>query len=190
MILISQNITNYKIQIPENAVFRINLAWVNSINELKKLLELHKTHDVFLDLPINRTKPPNNRYSLEDITSILHDHNNVKYLAVSNVNKKEDLDEYITKIPKNITIVPKIESSIGVDNIESITNKLEYKERIIMLDHEDLYTDLLKLDIPTEKFSYYINKLIDFCKTNNILLLRTVGIIFTNEDKNVSDYIR
>ena len=41
MILISQNITNYDIQIPENAVFRINLAWVNSINELKKLLELH-----------------------------------------------------------------------------------------------------------------------------------------------------
>ena len=64
MILISQNITNYDIQIPENAVFRINLAWVNSINELKKLLELHKAHDIFLDLPINRTKPPNNRYSL------------------------------------------------------------------------------------------------------------------------------
>ena len=106
------------------------------------------------------------------------------------INKKEDLDEYITKIPKNITIVPKIESSIGVDNIESITNKLEYKERIIMLDHDDLYIDLLKLNIPTEKFSYYMNKLIDFCKTNNILLLRTVGIIFTNEDKNVSDYIR
>ena len=59
-----------------------------------------------------------------------------------------------------------------------------------MLDHDDLYIDLLKLNIPTEKFSYYMNKLIDFCKTNNILLLRTVGIIFTNEDKNVSDYIR
>ena len=111
-------------------------------------------------------------------------------LTSLDANKKEDLDEYVTKIPKNITIVPKIESSIGVDNIESITNKLEYKERIIMLDHDDLYTDLLKLNIPTEKFSYYMNKLIDFCKTNNILLLRTVGIIFTNEDKNISDYIR
>ena len=77
-----EDITNYDIQIPENAVFRINLAWVNSINELKKLLELHKAHDIFLDLPINRTKPPNNRYSLEGIISILQDHNNVKYIAV------------------------------------------------------------------------------------------------------------
>ena len=71
MILISQNITNYDIPIPENSVFRINLAWVNSIAELKKLLEIHRTHVIFLDLPVNRTKPPNNKYSLNDIVSIL-----------------------------------------------------------------------------------------------------------------------
>ena len=67
MILISQNITNYDIPIPENSVFRINLAWINSITELTKLLEIHKSHSVFLDLPVNRTKPPNNNYSLNDI---------------------------------------------------------------------------------------------------------------------------
>ena len=39
-------------------------------------------------------------------------------------------------------------------------------------------------------YRFYINKLIDFCKTNDVLLLRTIGIIFTNENKNVSDYIR
>ena len=37
MILISQNITNYDIPIPENSVFRINLAWINTLEELKKL---------------------------------------------------------------------------------------------------------------------------------------------------------
>ena len=57
MILISQNITNYDIPIPENSVFRINLAWVNSISELKKLLILylkkvisHLTHIIILNV--------------------------------------------------------------------------------------------------------------------------------------------
>ena len=65
-----------------------------------------------------------------------------------------------------------------------------FDEKIIMLDHDDLYTNLLKSDISTNKFSYYINNLIQFCKSNNIMLLRTIGIIFSDEDKNVSDYVR
>ena len=190
MILISQNLVNYDIPIPKNAVFRINLAWVNSIDQLKELLTLHKKHDIFLDLPTNRTKPPNNRYTLNDISSLLDEYRNVKYLAVSNVNSKENLDEYLTNIPKHVTIVPKIESHIGVENIESIVSVLNFEEKIVMLDHDDLFGNLLKSNIPIEKFSHYINQLIDFCKINNILLLRTIGIIFTNENKNVSDYIR
>ena len=190
MILISQNLVNYDIPIPQNAVFRVNLAWVNSIEQLKELLILHKEHEIFLDLPINRTKPPNNRYSLSDISSTLEEFPNVKYLAVSNVNSKDNLDIYIENIPKHVSIVPKIESHVGVENIEDIINVLNYEKKIVMLDHEDLYNNLIKSNIPTEKFSHYINKLIDFCKTNDVLLLRTIGIIFTNEDKNVSDYIR
>jgi predicted CopG family antitoxin len=93
-------------------------------------------------------------------------------------------------VPKNITIVPKIESHRGVENIRDITKKLECDEKIIMLDHDDLYSNLLKSNISSDKFSYYINNLIQFCKSNNIMLLRTVGIIFTDEDKNVSDYVR
>ena len=72
MILISQNLVNYDIPIPKNAVFRINLAWVSSIDQLKELLTLHKKHDIFLDLPTNRTKPPNNRYTVEDLISIIN----------------------------------------------------------------------------------------------------------------------
>ena len=190
MILISQNITNYDIPIPENSVFRINLSWINSTDQLIKLLELHKSRKIFLDLPINRTKPPNNKYSLDDIISILKVHDNIRYIAISNVESAADLDEYIEVIPKNITIVPKIESHIGVENIKSITEKLVFDEKIIMLDHDDLYSNLLKSKISSDKFSYYINNLIEFCKSNNIMLLRTIGIIFTDEDKNVSDYIR
>ena len=35
MILISQNIENYDIKLPENTIFRINLAWCDSLDELK-----------------------------------------------------------------------------------------------------------------------------------------------------------
>jgi len=190
MILISQNLTNYEIVIPKNAVFRINLAWVNSITQLTDLLKLHMHHEIFLDLPINRTKPPNNRYTLNDISHLLEEFLNVKYLAISNVNSKSDLDVYLENIPKHVKIVPKIESHIGVENITSIVDALDYEEKIVMLDHDDLFSNLLKSDLSAEKFSYYINKLIKFCKINNIQLLRTIGIIFTNEHKSVSDYIR
>ena len=190
MILISQNITNYDIPIPENSVFRINLAWVNSIAELKKLLEIHRTRVIFLDLPVNRTKPPNNKYSLNDIISILENYDSIRYIAISNVETEKDLDEYLKVVPENITIVPKIESHKGIENIKDITEKLEYKERFVMLDHDDLYSNLLKSNISLGKFSFYVNNLIEFCKSNNITLLRTIGIIFTDENKNVSDYIR
>ena len=190
MILISQNITNYDIPIPENSVFRINLAWINSIVELKKLLEIHQSHIIFLDLPVNRTKPPNNKYSLNDIVSILENYDSIRYIAVSNVETEKDLAEYLKVVPENITIVPKIESHKGIENIKDITEKLEYKERFVKLDHDDLYSNLLKSNISSGKFSFYVNNLIEFCKSNNITLLRTIGIIFTDENKNVSDYIR
>ena len=67
MLIVSQNITNYGLSMPKNAVFRINLAWVNSISDLEILLKSHQNHPIFLDLPINRTKPPNNKYTLEEI---------------------------------------------------------------------------------------------------------------------------
>ena len=34
MLIISQNASNYNIPFPEKTVYRINLAWVNSIKEL------------------------------------------------------------------------------------------------------------------------------------------------------------
>ena len=42
MLIVSQNITNYDIPLPKDAVFRINLAWVNSIEELENLLQKHQ----------------------------------------------------------------------------------------------------------------------------------------------------
>ena len=188
MILISQNITNYDIPIPENAVFRINLAWVNSIVELKKLLEIHQTHVIFLDLPVNRTKPPNNKYSLNDIILVLENYDSIKYIAISNVETEKDLTEYLKVVPKNITIVPKIESHTGIENIKDIVKKLEYEKRMIMLDHDDLFSNIVRNNEKKENFQMYIKKLDDYCQKNNVSLLRTVGVVFSDDERRLTQY--
>ncbi|MEM4245612.1 MAG: hypothetical protein QXR60_05420, partial [Candidatus Nanoarchaeia archaeon] len=52
MLVVSQNLTNYKVPIPENAVYRINLAWINDLTELKNLLEKHLTKNNTILPPI------------------------------------------------------------------------------------------------------------------------------------------
>jgi citrate lyase beta subunit len=189
MLIVSQNITNYQIPVPDNAVFRINLAWVNNLDELSKILEIHNKTKIFLDLPINRTKPPNNKYTLDEIIEIIKSHDNIEYFAISNVESKNNLVECIEKLPKSITLVPKIESPIGIENIEEIAKCLDYKPRVMMLDHDDLYSNLLKSKISHEKFTVYINQLTEYCKSNDIVLLRTIGVIFSDEEKRISDYV-
>ncbi len=189
MLIASQNITNYDVNLPDDVIFRINLAWINDLETLKKILEDHKNHNMFIDLPKNRTKPPNNRYSMNEIKPILETYSNVKYFALSNVDSAEYLAEYLEYVPKNITIVPKIESPTGVKNIEEITSLLG-DEKIIMLDHDDLYSSMLKKNDDPENFQVYIQQLIDFCNKNNVTLLRTVGVMFADTEKRVSEYVK
>jgi len=42
VLIISQNVKNYGIPFPDGTIFRINLAWVNSISELNQLLEKNR----------------------------------------------------------------------------------------------------------------------------------------------------
>ena len=37
-------------------------------------------------------------------------------------------------------------------------------------------------------FQEYIKKLIDFCGENNISLLRTVGVMFSDDEKRITQY--
>ena len=55
---------------------------------------------------MGRIKPPNNRYTLEDIFPIIKNNSNVKYFAVSNVESKNDLIEFLEKLPDSVNIVP------------------------------------------------------------------------------------
>ena len=190
MLIISQNISNYGIPIPDETVYRINLAWVNSIEELEKLLHKHQKQQIFLDLPKGRVKPPNNRYTLEDLFSILNTYKNIKYFAVSNVNSSEDLNIFIKVIPNEINIIPKIESPTAVLNIKNIVDAIPSNKKIIMLDHDDLYSNLIKNNESSSKFTEYITTLKEFCDKNDVILLRTIGVIFSDEEKRTTQYIK
>ena len=85
MLIVSQNLTNYDVPIPKDAIFRVNLAWCDSIDELKNILKKYSDVEVFLDLPTKRIKPPNNRYTIEDLIPIINSNKQIHYLAISNV---------------------------------------------------------------------------------------------------------
>jgi len=190
MLIVSQNLSNYDMNIPEDAIFRINLAWVNNIEELTKILKKHSSHQIFLDLPINRTKPPDNSYLIDDLIPIINNNENIEYLAISNVDDESIISNFLEKLPSHTKIVPKIESPNGISNINNIVDKLPYENKIIMLDHDDLFSSLKKLGEPDSKFVDYIEKLTTFCTKNNILLLRTVGVIFSDAEKRLTQYMK
>jgi len=188
--IVSQNITNYGIKVPKDSVLRINLAWCDSIADLKSILEKHGNDKIFLDLPTKRIKPPNNRYTIDDLVPIIKHYKQIKYFAISNVESANDLQIYIEKIPHSVILIPKIESPDAVKNIFEIINAIPSNERIVMLDHDDLFSKLVKNNEPTNNFKTYVQKLVDFCNTNNITLLRTIGVIFSDEEKRVSQYVK
>ena len=168
-------------QFPNDVIYRINLAWINTIDELNEILKKHKYHKIFLDLPIRRTKPPVNRYTIKSLIPLLNDFSNIIYFAVSNTNRSNDILAIQEELPDNVVVVPKIESVLGVENIESIANTINSKEKIIMLDHDDLYRSIEKNNEPITKFQHSINTLVEFCKQNNVILLRTRGVIFADD---------
>jgi len=188
--IISQNIINYGIEVPDDTILRINLAWCSSIKQLRNILEEHKNNSIFIDLPIKRIKPPNNKYTLNDLISVISSYSQIKYFAISNVESASDLEDYVQNIPPNIILVPKIESPIAIQNISEIVNAIPTDKKVLMLDHDDLFSRIIKNNESIDNFQSYIQKLSDYCSSNKITLLRTIGVIFSDEEKRVSEYIK
>ena len=92
------------------------------------------------------------------------------------------------KLPDRIIIVPKIESPTAIENIDEICNELKYEKRIIMLDHDDLFSSIIHSNEDEEKFQQYMKKLVDYCENNDISLLRTVGVVFSDDEKRITQY--
>ena len=139
-------------------------------------------------MPIRRIKPPNNSYSLDDMLPIIKANQRIRYLAVSNVENKNDLQPFLEKLPSYVNIVPKIESLTAVLNIKEICNSLKTEKKIVMLDHDDLFSSIIRNNENKSRFQEYIKKLIDFCSENNISLLRTVGVVFSDDEKRITQY--
>jgi len=190
MRIISQNVTNYGIEVSKDTIFRINLAWCSSVDELKAMLQKHRENKIFLDLPIKRIKTPNNRYTLDDLIPIISSNQQIKYFAVSNVESPDDLKSFIKKLPPGVILVPKIESPTAIKNISDIVNALPANEKILMLDHDDLFSAIIKSNEPVDVFKKYIQQLMDYCNSNKITLLRTIGVMFSDEEKRISEYIK
>jgi hypothetical protein len=181
MLIISQNLSNYSMPFPDDVIYRINLAWINTIDELNEILIKHKQHKIFLDLPTHRTKPPVNRYTIEELIPTIRNFSNISYFAISNANHSDDILSIQEKLPDGIIVVPKIESILGIENIKDIIDSINANEKIIMLDHDDLYRSIEKNDEPISKFHDSIDTLVEFCNKNNVILLRTRGVIFADD---------
>ena len=59
-----------------------------------------------------------------------------------------------------------------------------------MLDHDDLFSSIIRNNEKREKFQECIKELIDYCQENNISLLRTVGVVFSDDEKRTTQYIK
>ena len=57
-----------------------------------------------------------------------------------------------------------------------------------MLDHDDLFSSIIRNNEDKNSFQEYVRKLIDFCEENNISLLRTVGVVFSDDEKRITQY--
>ena len=189
MIIASQNLANFDVSLPNETIFRINLAWVDDLENLKNILKKHSDRKIFLDLPRNRTKPPNNKYSISELKPIIENFQNIKFLAISNVDSPSDLENFLELVKDDCVLVPKIESPLGVQNIDKISEVLG-TNKIIMLDHDDLYSSLLRSADDPKNFQKYLKTLTDYCADNNIILLRTIGVLFGDNEKRISEYIK
>ena len=174
MLLISNHLTQLKqFKDLKDIVIRINMAHVKDIKELKKFVDI--PHDIFLDYPKGRTKPPTPSLSLTEAIDFTKNHSNIKYFATSNIEEVSEVNLICEMLPPGVSFVPKIETLKGVLNLNKLfdTGKIQH----IMLDSEDLYTDISN---DVELFVSLKDRVRRICNSYNIGLLELYGVIFNN----------
>ena len=48
MLIVSQNLTNYDVDLPDDVIYRVNLAWINDLDNLKEIIKRHQNNKIFL----------------------------------------------------------------------------------------------------------------------------------------------
>ena len=180
IIVVSQNLLKYSIDIPLDAVLRVNLAWHEDLNSVRELLEEYQAYRIFLDVPIGRKKPPNSEHSFKNITKLIREFSNVEYVAISNVESARAVEYFQGVIFKNVKIVPKIETYLGVQVADEILFALNYHPEVLMLDHQDLYSDLVRIN-KEKDYLKVVKDLMTICINRKAQLLRTIGVIFSTD---------
>lgn len=180
MLIVSQHARLLHIPFPDYAVFRVNAAWLKNRRELFALLSKLR-NDVFLDFPQGRLKPPQPVLNFSDLLAAMQRFDNIKYFGVSDVRNADVISRMRRKVPKRVQLIPKIESKEGIDNLEEIFSRLRKKERYIMLDKEDLYTDLKHRG---KQFERYVKLAKDKCKKSGFTVLELQGVIFSEHTDN------
>ena len=61
---------------------------------------------------------------------------------------------------------------------------------MVMLDHDDLFSSIIKSKKPVSSFKNNVVKLVIFCKKNKITLLRTVGVVFSDDEFRTTQYVK
>ena len=177
MIVASQNLLNYDIGLPDNVILRLNLAWHEKLGTASELLEKFKEHKIFLDVPRGRKKPPNFSHDINEIMALVSAFPDIEYIAISNIENSGQVI-YYQGLFKGVKTVPKIETYIGIRNARDIIQALNYKDKVIMLDHQDLYSDLVGMERESEYLDL-VSSLDKTCQEKKVYLLRTVGIVFS-----------
>ncbi len=178
MIIISNHILSQNhLPVPDHVVVRVNVAWVKTKEELEQILQ-EITHDIYLDYPQGRSKPPRPTLSLDEVIGFAHRFPHVRYFAVSNVENPDDIHSIKTRLPAHISVVPKIETREGIEKLEQIITKIDAE--YIMLDKEDLYVDV-------ERDSKLFEDLIELAREKTIRagaeVLELQGVIFSVNKK-------
>lgn len=166
MIIISNNLTG-KLPLPAKAIIRVNLAWIKSIKEARQILN-ESQHDIYLDYPQGRTKPPKPTIKLDEAIRLTN-HPKVKYFAVSNVEDIESFESLRDSLG-DVEFIPKIETPLGVENIGEM---IKAGIKTIMIDKEDLYTSV---QCDSQEF----NDILQIIRTykNKIKILELQGVVF------------
>lgn len=179
LFIASQNLLKTGMKLPEGAVLRINLAWHKDLVSVRRMIDEYRDRQIFLDIPIGRKKPPNHNHDIDQIAEIVNACANVAYVAISNVEVPGTIQHFVKVFKANL--VPKIESYKGIQSCREIIDILQYRPAVIMLDHEDLYSNLVSLG-KEDQYLEMVQLLIDACREKHAHLLRVQGIIFSSSD--------
>lgn len=177
LLIISQNARLSSLVIPPHAVLRVNVAWIKSKEQLDSVLE-NAENDVFLDFPEGRKKPPLPVLKLPDLLAAMRRHRRVRYFGATDVRDARTVKRLLGLIPPSVQLIPKIESRAGVDALEEIAEALPYATKYIMLDKEDLYTDMSN---DNASFLDYLQRVREQCSRCGVHPLELAGVIFLSD---------